>query len=219
MLKALRHRTARAVRLVLPGTVIVALMGGCASDQSAPAASNTAPMTADPLATVPDDLTIDLRVLAPARPGDEQSDVLLPAGRVLVLPDGAVHGELNGPHHARVLPGQIRRLDQQQLAELWSLLHEFGLLDADSPASVNPMLIVRPESGRRYVLDVRAGDHWWQIRRDAVDASSDDPVMRHLTQRLYDLAWLRETAEQTALIAPRRYDFGPDPYARYRNGE
>ena len=42
----------------------------------------------------------------------------------------------------------------------------------------------------------------------------DDP--RETIRRLAALAWATDLPSNETFVAPIRYDFGPDPYARYR---
>ena len=66
-----------------------------------------------------------------------------------------------------------------------------------------------------YVLEVTYEN---QRRRlvDRLVRDESNEAMVSLIRSMGGLAWLRDEAPAPNLIEPMRYDFGPDPWARYR---
>jgi len=195
--------------------LLILALTGCAAAVDRPAVSTSG----DPLAAVPEDFTADLRVLTPAQQVGSKDQPIAPPGRFVLLPDGALHAELNGAHRARRLPPFIRRLNARQRAEAWALLSELGYADPQrADAMINPVRIERPGSGAFYVLNLRGGQRQWMFTRRIGDGNGPDsaPGMQRLVDWLIERAWLDGEADGARMIAPRRYDFGPDPYARHR---
>lgn len=181
------------------------------------------PPTTDQLATVPEDFTLDLRILTPhtrsgIKPTSTETNVsshIQPA-RILLFPGGLLHAETNGVHQATYLPPLVRRLNTRQIAETWSLLRQLGFAAPQSADTyINPRLIDYPAQGARYVLNLRAGHERWMYHRD-VEPNAENPALQRLATYLSELAWLSPETAATMTIAPRNYDFGSDPYARYR---
>jgi len=193
--------------------LVTVALAGCTTTTDAPSAG-------DPLAVVPEDLILDLRVLTP-KPGlaSSQQPIVRP-GRFVLLPDGSLYAELNGLHKARDLPPFVRRLEARQRAEAWALINELGYADApQADPIVNPILIDRPETGALYVLNLRGNQQQWMFRRRVADGEDRAAGMQRLTDWLTEIAWLDVESDGTRMVAPRRYDFGPDPYAQYRTSE
>lgn len=201
------------LRAVILLTLLAVVQAGCTTTTTAPPDA-----AGDPLAAVPDDFTLDLRVLTPQqRVGEDAAQTVTP-GRFVLLPDGSLHAELDGLHKARRLPPFVRRLDARQRAELWSAVAALGYADADqADPTVNPLRVDRPVSGALYVLTIRGRQRQWMFLR-RITPDQREPAMAQLTGTLAELAWLDDGADGVRMIAPRRYDFGPDPYAPYRTG-
>ena len=73
----------------------------------------------------------------------------------------------------------------------------------------------RPKSGDDAVVGLCSLDGVpLRFRSRAGDDESLDPRMTRLLDRMGELAWIDADADAPAI--PSRYDFGPDPYARYR---
>jgi hypothetical protein len=165
-------------------------------------------------AAPPDDFALEVtRIPAVARPDDAGPRA---ARRLVLFPGGALH-EGPVPQGRSVasavdrLPPLVRTLGAPEIAEVWSLL---AAAEAEAPpeAPVNVELLEAPTSGALYAIAWAAGDDRRAIVRDSASAG---PAVTALLERLAVLAWMREEAAATA-PAPRRYDLGPDPYARYR---
>ncbi|MDY7107454.1 MAG: hypothetical protein SYC29_02350 [Planctomycetota bacterium] len=185
---------------------MLAMAAGCAA---------TRPATPDPLAAAPEDFGLELIVRrGPDLP--EAADVHLRPGHFLFLPDGSLHYAA-GPTVAGEIPPEIRTLDRGQVAELWSLTGRLGL--ADPAANMPPLnfdLIEAPEEGVVYLLGVTGDDRRWAFVDEARPGETPDPAAVRLVHYLADLAWVDEEPAGRITIIPRRYDLGPDPYARYR---
>jgi hypothetical protein len=195
--------------MVIPRTIPLAaiLAASCAAGCGTTA---DAPRGAAP----PDDFALEVtRIPAAGRPGDTGPRA---ARRLVLFPGGALH-EGPAPHGRSVasavdrLPPLVRTLGAPEIAEVWSLLAA-AEVEAPPGAPVNVELLDAPESGALYAIAWAAGDERRAIVRDSVSAG---PAVTALLERLALLSWMREEAAATA-PAPRRYDLGPDPYARYR---
>lgn len=209
-----------------PPTLLIACailtLPACTNSQSQRVESQPTP--ADQIAGVPGDFTLDLAILTPQNhfgkkisttETDDQAPTFEPT-RIMLLPGGLLQAELDGNYRAAARPPLVRRLTNQQIAETWSLLRQLGFGDpAAGDQYTNPKLINAPETGARYILEIHADDRVWMIRRDAQN-ETDHPAMQHLANYLSGLAWLDTDMGPTMTVAPRLYDFGPDPYARYR---
>jgi hypothetical protein len=181
--------------LMLVSAVLVA--GGC----SAPPEAGEMP------AVVPVDFSLDIAVI-----GDEGET--LPADRFVLFPDGTLHCGISAGRGARWLPEPVRHLSRRQMAEIWSECGRLGLLDPDTADRVvNPNLIEQVTGPRvsTWFTAVTGADHRWNFVRGTADATAQ----RELVDKLAVLAWAEELRRRD-IITPRRYDFGPDPYAQFR---
>ena len=181
-------------------SVLIAVLCGCAAG----------PVVSDPYATVPPDFSLDLVVLASTvevSPVDPEQR----SGRFLVWVDGS----LRWAPVPRGLPPWRRTLERREMAALWSLVKQLGM---DGPDGADPptnhKLIEQAPDETIYLLMITAdGDVWGYVRR--IDAGeTPDPAMVQLVRHLATLAWA--DSPPPAAAVPRRYDFGPDPYERYR---
>jgi hypothetical protein len=202
--------------------LLVLCAAGCAA---APDASRAA-VSEDPLGDVPADFSVDLTVLAgpdtgatkgaaaPVEPAGR--DVHRRPGHYVVLCDGMLHWSEGGAEPGRGLPPAQRLLDQQQMAGLWLLLDKHGYADpARGAEPVNPRIIeAQPGETVWLAIITGRGQRWAFLRRAGPDGEPD-PSMSELVGHLARLAWA-DTLAEPALGVPRRFDYGPDPYARYR---
>jgi hypothetical protein len=204
------------IRKAARSTLLLLLVaGGCSAP---PSGEGGAGAGADPLAAVPDDFSLDLTVRAGPEPqeGAVAPDVSLRPGHYVVFCDGALHWAAGGAEPARRLPPQRRNLDQGQVAGLWSLLERLGYADPDQGAApVNARLLdAAPGETVSVCVITGNGRRWALVSREGPD-QEPDPAMPRLIEHLDGLAWAT-SAGQPAAVGPRRTEFGPDPYAKYR---
>jgi len=189
--------------------VATVLSGGCAGGG----------LASDP-AGAPPDLTVDLIILRGRNLPDRAAAHVRPA-RFLLRADGSLHfaaadREDRDPRPG-LLPPRVRTLDRGQEAELWSLLVELGFAGGEAePSVVNENLVTVALDETTYVLSIGAGGTYRShvLRWSGEPAPSSGGV--RLARRLAELAWVSDLPEPRFATMPPRFDFGPDPYARYR---
>lgn len=199
---------------------VIACHAGCEAGRPAEPAGPDRVMP-DPFAAVPDDFTLDITVVrGPALSADDPAPrapapVFARPGHWVLLADGSLHWAGGQDPAAQGLPPRRRVLDLPEVARLWLLAGQLGLADpAGAMAPVNPRLLeVRPGQVAYLAILTGRGRRWAYERR--VDAGQPaDEVMARFIGRLAELAWIeppvRLDRDETG------YDFGPDPYARYR---
>jgi hypothetical protein len=181
------------------GATIIALLAiasaGCASGKEGREAVGA--LQADPLGAVPDDLSVELNVWP------------LP-GRYVLFADGSLHWEAEPGRGG--LPPLRRVLRRAELAEVWPLVEALGPESAGARA---PILVPRIEAGpeeRIFLGTFLAGGRRWSVL-ERPGPGAGEPAGA-LVAKLDALAWVDPAA--LAPKPPRRDDFGPDPYARYR---
>ncbi len=181
---------------------------------------STPPQTSlDPLATAPEDFSIDLTILC-GKDADDRPEAHLRPGRFVVFADGSLHYGWEKGRGPNWLPGWTRTLNRRQVAELWSLAQQIGFTDrtwAIDP--VNFSLIEPPRDGLVYLIGFSGAEERWAFIRPASGAAPPDPASVTLVRRLADLAWATDLPEERIRVVPLRYDMGPDPYARYRKND
>ena len=132
---------------------------------------------------------------------------------MLLLPDGSLHAATGRAVVPGRRPGLARTLYQDQVIEFWALLGRLNLLEAGEL----PIGPVRQPGAKEivYVVEITANNS----RRRIIDRLVQDETNASLVtliRSLGALAWLRDEPPPANLIEPLRYDFGPDPWARYR---
>jgi hypothetical protein len=198
------------------GTVLLPLLVAACS--AAPRGDADTGGRADPLAVVPADFSLDLTVqVVPddERQGPGGREVSPRSAHYVVFCDGSLHWEAGAPDPAQGLPPLRRVLDRRQVAGLWSLLERLGYTDPDSAeAPANPRL-VEAAPGQTVSLGIITGrGRRWAVESRAGPDGGPDPAMAGLIEHLDGLAWAQSETESAG--PPRRPEFGPDPYARYR---
>ena len=181
--------------------VIAALLAGCAS----------VPTTPQPQGAAPIDLSMDVAIV-PA-PDDAELTAMLPGGggRFTLDPDGMLrYGSLK-PANADWSPGASRLLSRDELADVWLRLRQRGYAD---PAQADAFASESDAPGM-CTLDLAGWDTRWRFHQPLGVAHANDAAMLELVEHLAGLLNL-DPVRQTRLVIPRRYDFGPDPYAQYR---
>lgn len=189
---------------------LLVLAGGCSSE---PAAVPT-----DPLSGAPADFSIDLAMFTGAQVGP-RSEVHLQQSRYVVFPDGSLcYGpDLDRTHGPDWLPPLTRILSHRQVAELWSLVQQIGLADPSAADELTNFKLV--QVGPReivYLVAFTGSDQRWNfLRRGSIDQPTD-PAITQLVRALAKLAWASDQTDIDVKVMPKRYFFGPDPYAPYR---
>jgi hypothetical protein len=197
-------------------TLLPLLAAGCSATPSGEADAGA---RMDAARAVPADFSLDLTVQTgpdTGGPGTAGPDVPLRSARYVLFCDGSLHWGAGGTDPARGLPPQRRTLDQQQIAGLWSLLERLGYADPHGAAEPVNVRLVEVAPGEAVSLGIITGHgrRWAVASRDGPDGKPD-PAMPRLIEHLDGLAWATASSDPAAR-APRRAEFGPDPYARYR---
>lgn len=157
-------------------------------------------------------------------------------GRAIILADGSLRADVGPSLGVEDRPGITRHLRRPQLAGLWRRLDELGLGTADAGNFTgNPKLIEVRDREIVQILQLRRGDQDWIVLdrftvpetdpqrtirdRFQPDLSGEDPRMRAAIRAIAALAWASDVPPDDTVRFPERYDFGPDPWARYRSQE
>lgn len=193
------------------------------------AACSTAPVPLDedeidPLSVSPSDFSIEITVLAPPTtedPGDSGHDVPVQfkTSRYVLFPDGSLHYGLD-PERKRGgdwLPPLIRILSRRETASVWSLSQQLGFADPErGEPSVNFKLVHPGPHEIVTMAGFSGGGRRWSFIRHQPEGEFEDAAMTQLVRSLAALSWASDRALPESRIVPKRYDFGPDPYAKYR---
>lgn len=162
--------------MLLVGLILTA---GCRSGQ---------PVILTPLADetfIPARFSLGLTVMGPD--AGEQEISLRPA-RYILEADGHLRAAIGEGSTPKTFPPIARRLDDRQMAGLWAIVDDAGILDDPDPARVgNPALIDPPRSGTIAVVSVRAGE---RARSSMFELVSDDPEADRILPLIRDLARL-----------------------------
>ena len=215
--------------------LVATLSWGLAGCASPPEGADSALATA-----MPEDLVIDSTVLVGnrlrfdmERAGGMGWPVHLRPSRAIVMPDGGLRSELGAPLGVDERPGITRQLYREQVVTLWRTLAEYGFQRPEpGDERGNPALLEPADGEVIQVLTIRAnGESWSIVRRftptikkdgtlpDRGNATGEDPRLRAFLRRLLALAWASDLPPEGLFAVPERYDFGPDPWARYRQPE
>ena len=231
------RRRFRGVGRTLLALAVAAAAGACAT---APESADEPVVVSerDPYLVVPEDFTLDveMRAILPVGPAPMRFDPETRPARYVLFPDGRLHAGLpetsdrawydrapqtgeSGPFDGRGggdwRPAPVRQLSPGDVAAVWTELRDLGFLASARPAGSNRELDL-PTDGRVIIVDILAnGTHlWWT--QTVPPGESLDPAAAALLERLASRAWLTGRGPANIRHAPRRYDLGPDPYARYR---
>lgn len=191
----------RTARLVCSALVILAA-AGCRS--AAPERTTGATEA----------FTLDATVLTGER-AREELRVEERQGRFVLMPDGALLAEISPTMEFDTRPGRARVLNEAQVGEVRSLLDELGFLEISAAnGRGNPGVVTAAPDEVVHILWLSDhGTEWWFVRRFNFDGAPD-PASTRVIRTLAALGWLSDLPAGDYL--PRRFDFGPDPYARYR---
>ncbi len=170
--------------------------------------------------------------------------VELRPGRAIILADGSLRADVGPSVGLDDRPGITRQLRRSQLAGLWRDLDSLGLGAPSAGNHLgNPTLLTPSPREIVQVIELQRDGRDWTIvhrfevpeapptessdaSRDAGDATEasvvataearEDPRMRAAIRRIAALAWASDLPPDSVPRYPERYDFGPDPWARYR---
>ncbi|MGA1018665.1 MAG: hypothetical protein ACO3YY_11870 [Phycisphaerales bacterium] len=172
-------------------------------------------------AKVPEGFSVNATVIrgrqAPAVPRVEER-----SGRWVLLPDGSLRAAAaTDPDHAD-RPGRARTLRESEVAELWALAVRLGLADPVAADPVGNASLLEAGPGELVqivefaVADPTTGPQAWTfVHRGPADAGGDR-VLGIFVRALAERAWMADRPGDFEPPAAIRYDFGPDPHARYR---
>ena len=146
--------------------------------------------------------------------------------RAIILPDGTLRAEVGSSLGIDDRPGRTRHLREVQLERLWTRFAELGLGSPDAGNFTgNPKLLVPGPEEVVQVLEFRRdGRDWMIVDRFTVpedDQDDDrlegqDPRIQSALRAIAALAWASDVPPDDTIRFPERYDFGPDPWARFR---
>jgi hypothetical protein len=193
------------------GPLILLAIGlvGCAT-------TPTAMTSDDPFAVAPADFSIDL-IVRPDPAAADPADAARRAGHYVLFPDGSLHYSETGRGTPDGLPPLVRRLNRRQVAEVWSFARQSGFADPANGGEPTNISQIAADAGQVvYLIRLTGADRRWEFIRRVAPPHASDPASAELVRLLAKLAWASEEAAPIAAAAPRRDDFGPDPYARYR---
>lgn len=178
---------------------------GTPSSQSVPGS--------DPLMGVPRDFQLDVRVLVGAKVEDrdrlERRQV-----HMIVLPDGALHAAVGDQVIPGSRPGLARVLYRDQVADLWVLLQQSSFIGSGDPV-IGP---VRQPGAKEivYIVEYTMDNIRRRIVERQLSGDARGSATTVLVRSMGAMAWLRDRPIRDSTVMPIRYDFGPDPWARYR---
>ncbi|MGI9013510.1 MAG: hypothetical protein ACR2GY_04585 [Phycisphaerales bacterium] len=204
--------------------VLLLLMIGCATQQHRMRVHEHGSAAHLP-ATAPEDFALDVRVVGDpdeADPGsiDDRS------ARYVLVPGGDLHArstttgrtaEAASEERRAALP-RIRTLHDVTIDALWRDIVDSGILSATSEAAGN-VEAIEPSTGQTMtIVRIVANGRVHTLARVRQRGESVDSAVQMIVHTLAELAWMGDGAENAARAGPHRYDFGPDPYAVYREG-
>ena len=166
----------------------------------------------DPLLDVPDDFELEIKVLV-GRKVTNQDVLERREVHMVLFPDGTLHAAAGSEVIPGARPGLARTLLRGQVADTWALLGRLDLRDVGDP----PTSLVRAPGQAEivHVVEVTAnGERRRQVLRFV--GPCGDSVSTTLVRSIGGLAWLTDAPQLGNDIIPLRYDFGPDPWERYR---
>lgn len=179
-------------------------------------------MQADPLGQVPADFTLDVAVITGGRDNAARndSDEIVPAelraGRFIVFPNGDLHYARRDIRIREARPPLVRRLGRDEMSQLWSLCEQSGLVSAEA-MTMDESHDLMPATGEvAYIMAVQSGGVYHGVARTFDRQGAAQSAEAALVRELAALAWANELPSDRVMVIPKRYDFGPDPYERYR---
>jgi len=164
---------------------------------------------------VPQDFQIDVTVLAGEteqgdRPIDERT------ARYILAPGGDLHFSAGPDLTTSASPGYVRTLEPAAVAQIWAIAA--GQISHSAVHDVPNIELVQAGEGQltRLIIIQARGDRWF-ISRTRPIGGTESPDHDRLIRTLAAFAWATDAPDIDILRVPIRYDFGPDPYDRYRS--
>ena len=171
-----------------------------------------APLPGDSV-KVPDDFSVDITILSAQDGAAAESR----NARYVLFPDGTLHYAARPGRGPNTLPPIVRRLSRAQVEGVWSRIRQLGLTEpALSDEVRNFRKVWPPVEGRIYLFAFTADTQYWNFTRKVEPGEELDPALRSFLRTMGSLAWAQDTDMLPVKVQPRRYDYGPDPYAVYR---
>ena len=190
--------------------MVMALSSGCASRVS----------IEDPVAErhAPPDFHLDILTVVSGATGPDAPFHARP-GRFVLTPDGALHGHWGDEVTLRGMPPVIRMLSRAEIDALWQHAGHNGFLSTEASDPIGNLEMVRPPDGQiTQLVSVTMDGRVLNFARTWIVDDEPDPEMTRLIRAIGHLAWGSDLERMRPPRLPRRYDFGADPYARYRAG-
>ena len=185
------------------------LAAGCATTDPKDRTSSSS----DPLANVPVDFQVDIQVLVGRRVEDTDR-IERRAVHMVILPDGSLHAAQGDEVVPGSRPGLARVLYRGQVADVWDLLNQLSVIGHGEPPT-GP--VAAPGSTEIvYVVEYTSNNERRRIVKRVPSKEKREGAETVLVRSVGALAWLRDVPIADSTIAPLRYDFGPDPWERYR---
>ena len=177
--------------------------------------SSTPPSSedSDPLMGVPRDFQLDVQVLVGDKV-DDRDRLERRAVHMVVLPDGALHAAVGDEVIPGARPGLARVLYRDQVADLWALLQQGAFIGSGDPV-IGP---VRKPGAMEivYIVEYTVNNTRRRIVQRQLSKDARGNATTVLVRSMGAMAWLRDRPIRDSTVMPIRYDFGPDPWARYR---
>jgi hypothetical protein len=208
----IRCAAAAATTLLALGCV-AGIPAGCASTPDETPSGPSA--VSDPSGGAPEDLSVEIDVV-PGRTVRDRAKIEERPARFVLFADGSLHGEADRVPPRGVRPARIRRLEREQMADLWLSMRSAGFASselADTRASVE---LLEPGAADVLVtMEVFANGERFAFVRSYKPGGDDEPAMRGMVRSVAALAWASDEALAETAELPLRYDLGADPYARF----
>ncbi len=170
---------------------------------------------ADPVGGVPTDLWLEIDV-SPGRSVEDRAKIEERRVRVVLLPDGSLHGESDRVPHNGLRPARVRRLAREQMVDVWTALRAAGFTDpALADARGNVTLLEPAPNEVLATLEIHADGIRYAFVRRYQPGGDDEQAMRRVIRSIASLAWASDEALAETAELPLRYDLGADPYARF----
>ncbi len=170
----------------------------------------------DPLGAAPMDFTLDVTILT-GEDTNDRPEAQWRQSRYVLFSDGSLHYGADNERKADWMPDLARRLSRERVAEIWSLSQQLGFADpVNGDVPTNFMSISPASTEVVYLIAYTGSNRRWEFVRRTEPGNIADPASVTLVRRLAMLAWADDQLSRERSLLPNRYDFGPDPYARYR---
>ncbi len=151
-------------------------------------------MTSAPPVERPQDLAIAATVFSPRVPLPASSlPRSLKPGRFVLEADGVLRASRGAVLEASTFPPRVRQLSPRQSDQLWRLIRDSGLLDADNPNRISdPEAAARSGDHTTALLYVAFGGQRSTLRILLDRTTPDAIAAERVIDRLAELAWIRD---------------------------